>query len=144
MLTRQDKNHKEISQDDLIAFIGKGTELKGVISYQQGTVRIDGNVEGEIITKGVLVVGETAVIRAEINAGTVISNGKITGNITASERIQLLPTAVLEGTIKTPALIVEEGVRFNGQCQMGSAQTRPMHEVLASVAGGVSKMKGTG
>lgn len=144
MLMRQDKNRKEISQDDLIAFIGKGTELKGVLSYQQGTIRIDGHVEGEIITKGVLVVGETAVIHAEINAGTVISNGKITGNITASERIQLLPTAVLEGTLKTPALIIEEGVRFNGRCQMGSAETRTTHEALASVAGGISKMKGAG
>jgi cytoskeletal protein CcmA (bactofilin family) len=144
MLTRQDKNRKEISQDDLIAFIGKGTELKGVITYPQGTIRIDGHVEGEIITKGVLVVGETADIHAEINAGTVICNGKITGNITASERIQLLPTAVLEGTIKTPALIIEEGVRFNGRCQMGSVETRPTHEVLTSVAGGISKMKGIG
>ena len=121
MLMRQDKDRKEVSPDDMIAFLGKGTEFKGVITYQQGTIRIDGHVEGEIITKGVLVVGESANIQAEISAATVISNGKIIGNITATERIQLLPTAVLEGSIKAPRLIIEEGVRFNGQCQMGSA-----------------------
>jgi cytoskeletal protein CcmA (bactofilin family) len=75
-------------------------------------------VEGEIITEGTLIVGEGAVINAEISAGTVVSGGKIAGNITAMGRIQLLPTAVLDGSVKTPLLIIEEGVRFNGNCQM--------------------------
>ncbi|MDC4224547.1 MAG: polymer-forming cytoskeletal protein [Candidatus Manganitrophus sp.] len=56
----------------------RGPSLKGFITYS-GTVRIDGKVEGEIITQGKLVVGETAVINAEISAGTVICGGKISG-----------------------------------------------------------------
>ena len=51
--------------EEIIAFLGKGTEFKGVLSYE-GTVRIDGKVEGEIITKGTLVVGESAIINAEV------------------------------------------------------------------------------
>jgi len=83
------------------------------------TIRIDGRVEGEIITKGTLVVGESAVIQADINASTVVSGGRITGNITASEKVQLLAPAIVSGGIKTPLLVLEEGARFNGSCEMG-------------------------
>ena len=117
MLRRDDKERKEGVGDEVIAFLGKGTEFKGMITYN-GTIRIDGHVEGEIVTEGTLVVGEGAVIHAEISAGTVINGGKITGNVAALEKVQLLPTAVVDGSIKTPVLIIEEGVRFNGNCQM--------------------------
>jgi cytoskeletal protein CcmA (bactofilin family) len=122
MLRRDDKDRKDGVGDEVIAFLGKGTEFKGMITYN-GTIRIDGHVEGEIITEGTLVVGEGAVIHAEISAGTIINGGKITGNVTALEKIQLLPTAVVDGSIKTPVLIIEEGVRFNGNCQMSGAAT---------------------
>jgi len=122
MLRRDDKDRKDGVGDEVIAFLGKGTEFKGLITYN-GTIRIDGHVEGEIVTEGTLVVGEGAVIHAEISAGTVINGGKITGNVTAMEKIQLLPTAVVDGSIKTPVLIIEEGVRFNGNCQMSGAAT---------------------
>ena len=117
MLRREDKDRKDAGGEEIIAFLGKGAEFKGVITYT-GTIRIDGHVEGEIITEGTLIIGEGAVINAEISAGTVVSGGKIAGNITAMEKVQLLPTAVLEGSIKTPQLIIEEGVQFNGNCQM--------------------------
>src|SRR5437867_12500875 len=71
-------------EDEVIAFVGHGVEFKGVITYD-GTVRIDGRLEGEIHTEGVLVVGEDAVITAQVTAGTVISRGKITGDVVASE-----------------------------------------------------------
>jgi cytoskeletal protein CcmA (bactofilin family) len=122
MLRRDDKERKEGVGDEVIAFLGKGTEFKGMITYN-GTIRIDGHVEGEIITEGTLVVGEGAVIHAEISAGTIINGGKITGNVTALEKVQLLPTAVVDGSIKTPVLIIDEGVRFNGNCQMSGAAT---------------------
>ncbi len=114
MLKREDRAFKN---EEIIAFLGKGTEFKGVITYE-GTIRIDGKVEGEIITKGTLIIGESAIINAEVTAGTVISGGKITGNIRAHERVQLLSTAVQAGTVNTPILSVEEGVIFNGKCEM--------------------------
>ncbi len=120
MLRKEDKDRKEMAGTEIIAFLGKGTEFKGVITYH-GTIRIDGKVEGEIITEGTLVVGESAVINAEISAGTLVCGGKIAGNISALEKVQLLPTAVLDGSVKTPVLVIEEGVRFNGNCQMSRA-----------------------
>ncbi len=123
MLKRDERDRPGSNPEEIIAFLGKGTEFKGVITYD-GTVRIDGKVEGEIITKGTLIVGETAVIDAEINAGTVVSGGKIHGNITATAKVQLLSPAVLNGSVRTPVLIVEEGVKFNGNCDMGREETQ--------------------
>jgi cytoskeletal protein CcmA (bactofilin family) len=67
---------------DVSAFVGKGVEFKGTISYS-GTVRIDGSLDGEIHTEGVLLVGEEAVITAKVTAGTIVCKGKITGDVVA-------------------------------------------------------------
>jgi len=103
---------------DVSAFVGEGVEFKGVINYQ-GTVRIDGKLEGEIHTDGILIVGQSAVIDAKVEAGTIICQGRIIGDITAREKIQLMSPAVLNGSVKTPSLSMEEGVLFNGICEMG-------------------------
>ncbi len=118
MLSRKDNGDKRMTNpDEIIAFLGKGTRFKGVVTYE-GTVRIDGHVEGEIVSGGALVVGETAVIDAEIAVGSVVCGGKINGNITATEKVQLLAPAVVTGSIKAPVIMIEAGVRFNGQCEM--------------------------
>ena len=85
--------------EDIIAFVGKGVEFKGVISYS-GTVRIDGYLDGEIHTDGVLLIGDEAVIQAKVTAGTIVCKGKITGDITAKERVKLRAPIVirLDGT----------------------------------------------
>ena len=103
---------------DVSAFVGEGVEFKGVINYQ-GTVRIDGQLEGEIHTEGVLIVGQGAVIDAKVEAGTIICQGRIVGDILARDKIQLMSPAVLNGSLKTPSLSMEEGVLFNGTCEMG-------------------------
>jgi cytoskeletal protein CcmA (bactofilin family) len=129
MLNKKDDREKRNGNaDEIIAFLGKGTRFKGVVTYE-GTVRVDGHIEGEIVSTGTLVVGETAVIDAEVSVGTLVCGGKITGNVTATERVQLLNPAVVTGSIKTPALMIEAGVRFNGQCEMkGEARTEVLME----------------
>ena len=107
---------------DVSAFVGEGVEFKGAINYQ-GTVRIDGKLEGEIHTTGVLIVGQGAVIEAKIEAGTIICKGKIVGDIVAREKIQLVSPAMLNGSVKTPSLSMGEGVLFNGTCEMGPIET---------------------
>jgi cytoskeletal protein CcmA (bactofilin family) len=82
--------------------------FKGVISYN-GTVRIDGNLDGEIHTEGVLLVGEDAVLTAKITAGTVVCKGKITGDISAREKVKLRAPAVVNAGVKAPLLAMEEG-----------------------------------
>jgi cytoskeletal protein CcmA (bactofilin family) len=107
--------------DEVIAFVGKGVEFKGVITYN-GTVRIDGRLDGEIHTAGVLMVGQEAVITAKVTAGTVISRGHITGDIVSVGRVRLLAPAVVNGSVKTPLLSIEEGVLFNGTLEMAKAE----------------------
>ena len=102
---------------DIIAFVGKGVEFKGTISYS-GTVRIDGNLDGEIHTDGVLLIGDEAVIQAKVTAGTIVCKGKVTGDIAAKERVKLRAPAVFNGTMKTPVLSMEDGVLFNGGLEM--------------------------
>jgi|SRR5690349_14445102 len=109
----------EKKEEEIVAFVGKGVDFKGTISYD-GTVRIDGSLDGEIHTTGMLIVGETASISAKISAGTIVSRGRITGDIIAKQRIQLLSPAVLDGSVQTPVFSIEDGVTFNGTCEMGA------------------------
>jgi cytoskeletal protein CcmA (bactofilin family) len=113
-------NTRPESTDAIVAFVGKGVEFKGTISYS-GTVRIDGFLDGEIHTDGTLLVGEEAVITAKVSAGTIVCMGKITGDVTAKEKIKLLAPAVLNGGVKTPMLSIEDGVLFNGTLEMTQA-----------------------
>ncbi len=109
------------TQDQVIAFVGVGVAFKGVIRYN-GTVRIDGRMEGEIHTDGVLLVGKDAVITAQISSRMVVSRGKITGDITATEKVRLLAPATLNGSVKAPLLSMEEGVLFTGTTEMPQAE----------------------
>jgi len=131
---------------DVSAFVGKGVEFKGTISYN-GTVRIDGFLDGEIHTEGVLLVGEEAVITAKVTAGTVVCKGKITGDVVAKEKIKLRAPAIVNGGIKTPMLSIEEGVLFNGTLEMSQGirevpRETPLHPVGATGQGGIKRING--
>jgi cytoskeletal protein CcmA (bactofilin family) len=102
---------------EVVAFIGPGVEFKGEIHYQ-GSVQIDGFVEGEIHTNGTLLIGEKAVLQAKVHAGSVISRGKITGDIEAKEKVQFQSKAMMDGSVNTPQLSMESGVIFNGEISM--------------------------
>ncbi len=102
---------------DIIAFVGEEVTFKGTIRYQ-GTVRVDGTLEGEIYTDGNLIIGQKAVITAKIEAGTVTCQGRISGEVVAKNRVKLLTPAIFDGTINTPLLSMDEGVMFNGSCNM--------------------------
>ena len=120
--TRSDNGH------DVSAFVGKGVVFKGTITYN-GTVRIDGALEGEIHTDGVLLVGEEAVLNAKVTAGTVVCKGKITGDIHAREKMKLRAPAIINGGVTTPMLSMEDGVLFNGTLEM-EQQVRPVHKEI--------------
>lgn len=105
------------NNDDMVAFLGKGTTFKGIITYE-GAIRIDGRVEGEIISQGDLVIGESAVIDAKVSVGTIVCGGEISGDLQASKKIHLLSKSTMSGSLNTPRLIIDEGVKFNGHCEM--------------------------
>jgi cytoskeletal protein CcmA (bactofilin family) len=108
---------------DISAFVGKGVEFKGTISYS-GTVRIDGYLDGEIHTDGVLLIGEDAVIQAKITAGAIVCKGKIPGGVVAKECVKLRAPAVMNGSVKAPVLSMGDSVLFNGALEMAHGRAR--------------------
>lgn len=99
------------------ALLGKGADFQGKLTFE-GTVRIDGRFTGEIYSDGTLIIGETAEVQAEIRVGMVLVSGNVTGNITATEGVELRSPASLRGNITSPALHIDKGVFFDGSCQM--------------------------
>lgn len=115
-----DRKKRKVNQADVENFtvLGKDVTFKGVV-YFEGTVQLDGCVEGEIHTKGVLVVSEHAVIRGTLSVGTLINSGKIQGTVAASEKVQLLKSAVQIGDVHAPMFSIEEGAYFKGFADRG-------------------------
>ena len=122
---------KEQVRGELQAFLGKGTEFRGTLLFD-GVVRVDGKIEGEISSDGHLVVGREADIQAEVKVGSIQVAGKVVGNISAKERIEILSSGKVVGDIATPKLAVEEGAHFTGHCQMeleqGEERVIPMEK----------------
>ena len=83
-----------------------------------GLLRIDGVFYGKVKTNGKVLVGKNGVAECTIISGTVVIGGKVKGDILATERITLLSTGELIGNIKTPRLVIEEGVVFDGTCEI--------------------------
>lgn len=104
-------------KEEVKAFLGEGTEFNGLLSFE-GTVRIDGKFEGEVVSKDTLILGESAVMNAEVSVGIIIVRGKIAGNIVASKKIEIRSEGEVIGNIKTPLLFVEEGAILDGKCEM--------------------------
>lgn len=95
------------------SIIGEYAEFKGVISLD-GTIKIDGKFEGEILSRGNIIVGKNGTVKANINAGIVIIGGKVHGNVIARTKLEMQSTGELYGDIRTPVLVIEEGVVFQG------------------------------
>jgi len=109
------------------AHIGQSVLIKGELSGSENLF-VDGNVEGRIeLPANKLVIGPNGRIKAHIQAREVVVNGKVDGNITASERVELKKTASLSGDIVTSRIIVEEGAFFKGtiDIQRESASRAP-------------------
>ena len=108
------------------AFLGEGTEFKGVISFE-GTVRVDGVLEGEVITEDTFIIGAAANVKADVKAGVVIVMGRMDGKIVAKEKCEVRVGSHLKGEIFTPSIYIEEGAVFEGACHMtgegGAAET---------------------
>lgn len=99
------------------SIIGEGTTLRGDFELN-GLLRIDGTFFGSVRTTGKVLIGRNGISECDIAAGTVVVGGKVTGNIIATEKITLLSTGEVLGSLKTPRLVVEEGVLFNGSCKI--------------------------
>jgi cytoskeletal protein CcmA (bactofilin family) len=102
--------------------LSSDVEIKGTIKFQKELL-IDGKVEGEINSDGVLTIGENADIRGEIKTKSITVYGKVQGNITVGERCELKSRCTLQGDLKAARLVIEEGATFIGKSEVTSGTT---------------------
>ncbi len=95
----------------------KDSEFYGELFFKK-SLQINGYFEGEIASGGFLVIGEGAVVKANIKAKTVILMGTVHGNIEALARLEIHSTGKLYGNIRTAKLQIADGVVFEGACEM--------------------------
>ena len=108
---------KRRSFQNIESLISPGVEIKGDIS-SQGSIRIDGYVEGNLNIKGDLILGDKGKIKGEVKAENIIIAGKIEGTATAGTRLEIAATGTIVGDINATTLIIEEGGLLDGTSRM--------------------------
>jgi cytoskeletal protein CcmA (bactofilin family) len=103
---------------EITALLGEGTRFEGKLVFD-GCVRIDGTFEGEIRSDDVLVVGDSGVVRASVECGTlIVRGGELHGDVKARDAIELYAPGKVVGNLHSPQIAIERGVSFQGQCNM--------------------------
>ena len=109
-----------------MANIGKSITIKGDLTGNED-LQVEGNVEGRIdLPNNELTIGADGKVKAELHAKAVVIVGHVTGNVSATDRIEIQASGVVEGDVRAPRLVVQEGARVNGSIEMGDvAAKRP-------------------
>lgn len=115
-------------QSSLNSILGQGCKVKGNIELQ-GTIRIDGDFDGQINCPETLIIGKSGLVKAEVKVKNAVIGGKLMGNIHATNKIELQSGSHVEGDIQTARLVIDEGVFFEGSCKMGTHTTKPHAEM---------------
>lgn len=103
---------------ELNGFLDRGSSFKGELEFED-TMRIDGKFNGKITSKNELIVGESAHIEGDVHVGRIAISGTVVGKIVADQRVEIHRNGKVYSDIETPALIIEEGAIFQGNCVMG-------------------------
>jgi cytoskeletal protein CcmA (bactofilin family) len=111
----------ESRSNEVGLFLGREASFQGNMTFK-GMARLDGKFDGEILSENELVVGESAIVNAEIKVGTVIINGQLNGNVSATVKAEIHSTGRLHGNIATPVLVIEEGGILDGMCKMAKRE----------------------
>ncbi len=120
------------NQGDYSTTLGPDAVFKGELTFEKG-LRLHGRVEGKVNTAGRLLIAKEAKMDAEVEAGAIIVEGEVHGNLTANDRIELKNSARVQGDLRASKLVVDEGAVFSGHVTVGpeAVKGRP-----ATAAGG--------
>jgi len=98
--------------------IGPEIRINGELSSDE-SLRIDGHIKGQIVLREAeLTIGQSARVEADVRSMRVLVLGTVTGNISASERIELGATANVTGSLSANKVVIVDGARFNGRIDM--------------------------
>jgi cytoskeletal protein CcmA (bactofilin family) len=105
------------SEGELNGFVDAGTVFRGELQFET-TFRVEGKVEGTIVSNGTLVVGEGGVVEGEIRVAQVFVSGTVRGKVHASRRLQICKEGKAFADLETPSLVIEDGAILEGRCTM--------------------------
>lgn len=122
----KDKKGSGSDSATISTLLGRDTVIEGTLTFKE-TIRVDGRISGRLISsEGTVIVGENAVLEADIQVGTAVIRGKVTGRVEASKRIEIYAPAQVNGDISAPAVAIDSGVSFNGNCKMQAPPPKPV------------------
>ena len=115
----------------LVTFFGPNLVVDGTITGTEPVV-VEGTVRGKINLNSDLRIGTNARVEATVHAKNVTIEGKLTGDVSADDRVELIMTAIVDGNIKAPKIIVAEGAKFRGSVDMGSQRPKDSSDSSAA------------
>ncbi|MBI5144163.1 MAG: polymer-forming cytoskeletal protein [Candidatus Omnitrophica bacterium] len=114
MMGRKDRKHHETEK-----VLDVDASMQGTLIFKDPVnLRINGRFEGTLNTKGSLMIGEHAVVNADVTGESIVVAGKVNGNIIALKELKLVSPACVVGDIKTPLLSIAEGAVLEGNSRM--------------------------
>jgi len=115
---------KKVNGDNMATSnrIGQGTKIEGEI-ITDGTIRIEGEIDGYIESKARVIIGDTGVVTGDIVCECIDISGRVTGKVICKDILFLKASAIVDGEIITNKLIMESGATFNGNCKTQSTST---------------------
>ena len=117
-MIKKEKKRSSEESSTISTLLGRDTSIEGTMTFKE-TIRVDGHIKGKLISKeGTVIVGEHAVIDADIQVAVAVIRGKINGRVEAGQRIEIFAPAQVQGDISAPTVAIDSGVVFNGNCQM--------------------------
>lgn len=122
MLKRKENHFQNVE-----SLIGEGVVIKGNIT-SQGSIRVDGYIEGKLEVKGDLVVGEKGHIKGEMTTENLVLSGKLEGSVISNQRCQINETGIILGDVTCKILSIEEGGTLQGASKMHRASQESQTE----------------
>jgi cytoskeletal protein CcmA (bactofilin family) len=114
----------DAGKEEVPTILGPDANFKGELSFEKG-MRLQGRLEGKVTTPGRLYIAKEAKMQADVEAGAIIVEGDVKGNLNATERIELKASARYEGDLRASKLVVDEGAAFTGHVTVGPEAVKP-------------------
>ncbi len=119
----KDRGAKVSPQEDVISIIGPGMKVLGDCEVE-GTIRIEGSVQGNVRAGKAVVVGKDGLVEGDISTQDAVIAGRTKGTLRAESRLEVQATSRIEGEVIATRIQLDEGALLNGTVQMGKAAER--------------------
>lgn len=127
------KKNDTVNTSIINTIIGNNSKIEGLL-FASDSTRVDGLLQGKILSESSVIVGESGVVRGDIHAVEILVAGTVYGNLTAEERIELTETGCVLGDLITKTLVIDEGASFKGNCMMEVMEDKKAPENFSAEA----------